>query len=94
MAKYYTPGKVASMLGVTPRTVANWYNEGLIKGHVLPGPKGHRRLLGTSIVEFLVKHFIEVPEELREEMKKQNIEVPHRAEVIKTFEETNKAVIG
>lgn len=48
MSDLVTTGQAAAMLGVTPQTVINYINRGLIEATVLPS--GHRRI-ERSVVE-------------------------------------------
>ena len=47
---YFTTFQVAKMLGVSPPTVVNWVNAGLLTAHRTPG--GHRRIAQDDIVGF------------------------------------------
>ena len=53
---------MARVLQVTPATVANWIDQGHLKGHKTP--TGRRRVESTDLVEFLRQHKIPVPHEL------------------------------
>lgn len=50
------------MCQVTPATVANWIDQGHLKG--TRTPTGHRRVTSQDLVEFLQRHEIPVPPEL------------------------------
>jgi CheY-like chemotaxis protein len=50
------------VLQVTPATVANWIDQGHLKGHKTP--TGRRRVASADLVEFLRAHEIPVPHEL------------------------------
>ena len=50
------------MCQVTPATVANWIDQGHLKGHRTP--TGHRRVTSQDLVAFLQRHEIPVPPEL------------------------------
>lgn len=56
-AKYYTPGKIAKLCKVAPRTVTKWIDDGLLKGARIPGSK-HRRVLGSVLSTFMKQHGI------------------------------------
>lgn len=51
---YFTTFQVAKMLGVSPPTVVNWVNGGLLTAHRTPG--GHRRIAQDDIVNFAREH--------------------------------------
>lgn len=51
---YYTTFQVAKKLGVSPPTVVNWVNSGLLAAHRTPG--GHRRMKWEDIAAFAAKH--------------------------------------
>jgi excisionase family DNA binding protein len=49
--EYFTTFQVAKMLHVSPPTVVNWVNSGLLTAHRTPG--GHRRIAKADIVAFV-----------------------------------------
>lgn len=51
---YFTTFQVARHLGVSPPTVVNWVNGGLLTAHRTPG--GHRRIAREDIVAFARSH--------------------------------------
>lgn len=51
---YYTTFQVAKYLGVSPPTVVNWVNNGLLIAHRTPG--GHRRIKREDIIAFAREH--------------------------------------
>lgn len=51
---YFTTFQVAKMLGVSPPTVVNWVNGGLLTAHRTPG--GHRRIAQDDIASFAREH--------------------------------------
>jgi len=51
---YYTTFQVARMLGVSPPTVVNWINSGLVNAYRTPG--GHRRITRDELVNFAQQH--------------------------------------
>ena len=53
---------MARVLQVTPATVANWIDQGHLKGHKTP--TGRRRVASADLIEFLRAHEIPVPNEL------------------------------
>ncbi len=56
---YFTTFQVAKFLGVSPPTVVNWVNSGLLVAHRTPG--GHRRLRGADVVTFARAYNYPVP---------------------------------
>jgi excisionase family DNA binding protein len=44
---FYTPGEVARMYGVSPKTVSNWCDSGRIAS--ITTPSGHRRIPASAI---------------------------------------------
>lgn len=58
-----TSGEVARACGVSPRTVANWMDSGLLKGYRIPGSQD-RRFLREEVYQFLVATGVPVPREL------------------------------
>ena len=50
------------MCQVTPATVANWIDQGLLKGHKTP--TGRRRVEADDLTAFLKAHEMSVPPEL------------------------------
>ena len=51
---YFTTFQVARHLGVSPPTVVNWVNSGLLTAHRTPG--GHRRIAREDILSFARDH--------------------------------------
>lgn len=51
---YYTTFQVAKMLGVSPPTVVNWINSGLVNAYRTPG--GHRRITQDELISFAQTH--------------------------------------
>ncbi|MBM3270676.1 MAG: helix-turn-helix domain-containing protein [Candidatus Sericytochromatia bacterium] len=45
--RFYTPGEVAELFGVTPKTVSNWCDQGRLESIVTPS--GHRRIPESAI---------------------------------------------
>ena len=56
---YFTTFQVAKFLSVSPPTVVNWVNSGLLFAHRTPG--GHRRLRGADVVAFARAYNYPVP---------------------------------
>jgi excisionase family DNA binding protein len=56
---YYTTFQVAKFLGVSPPTVVNWVNSGLLTAHRTPG--GHRRMRSEDVVVFARAYNYPVP---------------------------------
>jgi CheY-like chemotaxis protein len=59
------------MCQVTPATVANWIDQGHLKG--TRTPTGHRRVTSQDLVVFLKRHDIPVPEELDEAPRRERV---------------------
>lgn len=63
---YYTTFQVARFLGVSPPTVVNWINSGLLVAHRTPG--GHRRIAREEILAFARAQNYPLKGELAEEV--------------------------
>ncbi len=59
---FFTTFQVAKFLGVSPPTVVNWVNSGLLSAHRTPG--GHRRLRLEDVVAFARAYNYPVPHQL------------------------------
>ncbi|MFZ5478045.1 MAG: response regulator [Myxococcota bacterium] len=59
---YFTTFQVAKALGVSPPTVVNWVNSGLLVAHRTPG--GHRRIKREDIVAFAREHEYPLADEI------------------------------
>jgi excisionase family DNA binding protein len=59
---YFTTFQVAKALGVSPPTVVNWVNSGLLVAHRTPG--GHRRIKREDIVAFAREHEYPLTDEI------------------------------
>ncbi len=57
--EYFTTFQVAEMLHVSPPTVVNWVNSGLLTAHRTPG--GHRRIAKADIVGFAKENAYPLP---------------------------------
>lgn len=53
--KVFTSGEVAAVCGVSPDTVARWFDLGQIEGYRL-GPGGDRRIPYESLRKFMISH--------------------------------------
>ena len=53
----FTTGQVAKLCNVAPRTVAKWFDSGLLKGYRIPGSKD-RRVPAPELVRFMRNHDI------------------------------------
>ena len=60
--RYWGTQRVARVCQVTPATVANWIDQGLLKGHKTP--TGRRRVEADDLAAFLKAHEMSVPAEL------------------------------
>src|SRR5438876_2062565 len=63
--RYWGTQRVARVCQVSPATVANWIDQGHLKGHRTP--TGRRRVEAADLVEFLKVHEMSVPSDLRSE---------------------------
>ncbi|MGI6459563.1 MAG: response regulator [Candidatus Hydrogenedentales bacterium] len=54
-SKVFTSGEVAAICGVSPDTVARWFDLGQIEGYRL-GPGGDRRIPYASLRKFMISH--------------------------------------
>ena len=62
MKKYWGTQRVARICQVSPTTVANWIDQGHLKGHKTP--TGRRRVVVDDLAAFLRAHGMPVPPEL------------------------------
>lgn len=62
--RYWGTQRIARMCQVTPATVANWIDQGHLKGHRTP--TGHRRVETESLIDFLRAHDMDVPSDVVE----------------------------
>src|SRR5881396_4247323 len=60
--RYWGTQRVARVCQVSPATVANWIDQGLLKGHKTP--TGRRRVEAEDLTAFLRSHEMSVPPEL------------------------------
>src|SRR5256884_2547068 len=60
--RYWGTQRVARVCQVSPATVANWIDQGLLKGHKTP--TGRRRVEADDLTAFLKAHEMSVPAEL------------------------------
>src|SRR5881409_1617809 len=60
--RYWGTQRVARVCQVSPATVANWIDQGLLKGHKTP--TGRRRVGADDLAAFLRAHDMAVPAEL------------------------------
>jgi CheY-like chemotaxis protein len=61
--RYWGTQRVARVCQVSPATVANWIDQGLLKGHKTP--TGRRRVEAEDLAAFLRAHEMGVPAELQ-----------------------------
>ncbi len=69
--KVYTTTTAARACGVSPRTFANWFDAGLVKGYRLPG--GDRRIPAAELRAFMLREGIPLGELEEEGMKDKGI---------------------
>src|SRR5436309_15999185 len=60
--RYWGTQRVARVCQVSPATVANWIDQGLLKGHKTP--TGRRRVEAEDLTAFLKAHEMGVPPEV------------------------------
>jgi CheY-like chemotaxis protein len=60
--RYWGTQRVARVCQVSPATVANWIDQGLLKGHKTP--TGRRRVEAADLAQFLRAHQMALPPEL------------------------------
>ncbi len=60
--RYWGTQRVARVCQVSPATVANWIDQGLLKGHKTP--TGRRRVEADDLKAFLRAHDMAVPQDL------------------------------
>src|SRR2546425_3367626 len=60
--RYWGTQRVARVCQVSPATVANWIDQGLLKGH--KAPTGRRRVESGDLAAFLRAHGMGVPPDL------------------------------
>ena len=60
--RYWGTQRVARVCQVSPATVANWIDQGLLKGHKTPTER--RRVEADDLTAFLRTHEMAVPAEL------------------------------
>ena len=56
----YTTGDIAKLVGVAPRTVTKWFDNGTLQGYRIPDSKD-RRIPHDKLLDFLTKHNMPVP---------------------------------
>jgi len=57
----YTPGQVAKICNVSPKTVLKWFDSGELRGFRVPGSK-YRRIPGRYLAEFIKESGMNVGE--------------------------------
>ena len=64
MTLQLTTGKIATLMGVAPKTVANWIDQDWLHGFCLPGSR-FRRVSVEEFRRFLEEHIRHAPEVAR-----------------------------
>jgi len=64
--KVYTTGEVATICGVTLRTVVNWIQRGELEAYKLPGKRGDNRITEGNLIDFFVKNKLPIPDAFEE----------------------------
>lgn len=75
--RYMTTFTVAETLGVSPPTVVNWVNSGLLPAHRTPG--GHRRIAREDLRQFAIQHDYPLPSDFDDALPSEEVEVPNAA---------------
>lgn len=65
MDKHLKINEVAKHLHVSVRTVAKWFDSGMLKGYRIPGSQ-HRRFAPEDVLDFIRKNQLPVPRGLVE----------------------------
>ena len=55
MGQSFGTTDVAKLCKVSPRTVAKWFDQGLLRGHLMPGSRT-RRIPREALERFLAEH--------------------------------------
>ena len=64
--KTLTSGEIAEYCDVNLRTVIRWLESGKLKGFKLPG-RGNNRVLINDFIDFLERHNMPIPDNLKPE---------------------------
>ncbi|KKP92715.1 MAG: Response regulator receiver protein [Parcubacteria group bacterium GW2011_GWA1_36_12] len=83
--KTYTTGQVAKICGLTPRKVANLFDNGKINGHLKESKfqrRSHRRIPVKDLIEFMLKHDISF-EKLEDDPVAQKVILCHKSAELK-----------
>ncbi len=83
MRDVFTTGHVAKICQVTPRTVAKWFDQGLLPGYKIPGSLD-RRFRRNDLIEFLKEHGMPLGE-LENEVKTKILLVGVEANMTKSI---------
>lgn len=83
--KTYTTGDIAEICDVNQRTVIRWIERGELLGFKLPG-RGNNRVTEESLLDFLNRHNIPVPEEIKPEAGNQILIVDDEPAVAKAIQ--------
>ena len=51
--RFYRPGEISRMFGVSTKTISNWVKKGYVSGHYTPG--GHLRVDINSVTEYVYR---------------------------------------
>src|SRR2546422_10963719 len=71
--RYWGTQRVARVCQVSPATVANWIDQGLLKGHKTP--TGRRRVESDDLAAFLRAHGMGVPPDLERSAVREGVVV-------------------
>ncbi|MNX95237.1 Helix-turn-helix domain protein [compost metagenome] len=87
---YYLPSEVAAMLGVSPRTIANWCDLGILQAILTP--TGQRRILASSLKGGRAYDTKKVAFVERMTRKRGNTSVPSGKAIAETVLEGRRAI--
>lgn len=83
--KTYTTGDIAQICDVNQRTVIRWIERGELLGFKLPG-RGNNRVTEEGLLDFLNRHKIPVPEEIKPDAGNQILIVDDEPAVAKAIQ--------
>ena len=88
--QFFGTYEIAKICHVTPVTVNNWIDKGLIPSFSTGG--GHRRVWDDDLAAFLIKHNIPVPEELKTQSRVKIMIVDDEPSIIVTLQRTIEGI--
>lgn len=78
-----TSSEVGDLLQVNPSSVKKWVDDGLLLAFRTPG--GHRRIRGSDLVSFLVRHEMPIPVDLQDAAKRRLLIVDDETDQLKAL---------